>query len=901
MATNVINSIITYPGDGSQYSISCELDPDTGVITFSGFNLATGKQITATGSSGYEYSVAITKVNQLIALYNTPKYDNNPAKDKQITLATQIIAFIDQSVSLLQSQVPSEANGADSSLPTVIAPAATTATTQATAVAAGIPSAATAAIQSTGSLSGGAAAIAGAGTSITSTISGVAGKISGSIGGALAGVVGAKTNSGTKKNAALAQVGSSIILPASTTIIPNPMHQFASWTYAISLWWLDVTDLNTMTGNADVGFGVNYTLSNKSYVIAEDSGLYPTRRLPTQNGLNYNIQDMEFESVVGLNSKSKSSNMTTGTMTIIEPLGMTFLDSLVKFSRQPDGTYRPHTAQPYMIQIDFVGYDDNGNLAPLDQLNIYRKRFPIIIRGMKIESTKGGSEYRLDYTTTNAEPSGSYEYSTTPKDITVIAGTVADFFDASKNSSFVGQLNQYWLNEKINQKTVQFADSIVILLDQKIASSNIVYTNMSIGQSDPNSSVIDLTKSSFVIPKGTQITEVINKVMIQSDYISSQLNKITLNTPEITNDDIIKEQTKLLNVFKIVKGVKYSGATSSGVTKDAAFDSIRNTYAKVWQYSVIQNTVYNASNPAAPQASDSTPYTVKSYNYSYTGKNIDVLDLKLNFDSTFFNVVNTYTNEVAASQTTSQTAKINAATNSANPPLTLPQLGALGLFKSALGMPNLTPQRYKPIIGDQRDNIGMNIIANPQAQKTSSVMRSIYSNDIGSSMQSITGMQIVGDPTLIKQDDILYTPTPGITTNYNNKIPQSSFAQKYGHIRMDDGDLIASVTVNTVTDYDLDTTNAGLMSPAIGTGVSLFSGQYVIKTIKNMFNQGMFTQAISMVRLTNDLIAQNANTVSTNSRPSVITNNGVTSVIGDIAIPTNLRPTLINDPRRLDQ
>jgi len=700
------------------------------------------------------------------------------------------------------------------------------------------------------------APIAGAANSaLSSGVTALAGSVSGPIGGALAGALSGALSGGLSGglNGALSGalaglLGSVIKAPVAGSAIPNPMHQYASWTYATSLWWLDINDYNALIDSGDAGTGTTTPLLN-SYVIAEDSGLYPDRRLPTQRGLNYNIQTIDFNTVVGLNSTSKSSNMTDGTLTIAEPYGVTLLDTLVKADTvlNPSGKSN-YLQQPYMLQIDFVGYDDAGNQVPASQTSIYRKRFPINIREFKIQVSNRGAEYALAFTAAGHEAHAD-EVAKIPKNITVTAKTVGEFFDATLPNSFTSQLNKF-LQQEVTDKKAESAHSYKFDIDSSIASSKIVYDKqMSLSQANPNASSIDLSTGNFSIASGTSIQEIINKVLIQSDYLIGQLG---LDLQSSTPDQVQTSMTQVLNTYKTVVQTTYAGTSAAGVTTNGVFDSIRNIYPKVYTYNIHQYSVYDAKHPAAPLLTDSRPYTSKAYSYIYTGHNIDILDLNIHFDATFFTAVNAYTSSVAATQ---PTASIGLDTVLASGPaisLSSALMGALNLIPNFGSIQNLTPLRYKNIVNDQRDNTGMNIIANPAAQTTANLMRSVYS-ELQGDMQNLE-LTIVGDPTLLKQDDWLYSPSPTTSTNWLAEISQSDFAQQYGHIKMDNGDLIASVTINTPVDIDIDQTNKGLMTPTIGTVPSLFSGQYIIKTIKNTFTGGTFTQVLSMIRLSNDAL-----------------------------------------------
>ena len=647
------------------------------------------------------------------------------------------------------------------------------------------------------------------------------------------------------------------------------MHKFASWTYCWSLWWLDITDYNAITSFADVGPGVTYPLSSDSYVVAEDSGLYPDRRLPTQLGLNYNIQNVELTTVVGHNSSSKSSNLLTGSMTILEPYGVTFMDGLIEAAYiKRNGQNYLH--QPYMLQLDFKGFDDAGNPIPEAEIAKYRKRFPINLLGIKVNVSAKGAEYKIDFTPIGHQ--GFKERATTPKDINVTAATVGEFF-----TKFSEDLNNFWKIE-VGTSREQYGDTIKFDLDPAIKQSSIIYSNqMSLLQANPVGAGIDLSRGNFSIPKGTQIVEVINKILYQSTYLQAQLglNQESLaNAAGAAKDDIFRQYvqtslTQIFNTFKTTSQVIYAGADKSGTLTNEAFDNKRNRYPIAITYCVQQYPeVTGVNHPAGPLFTDSRPYISKTYNYLYTGKNVDILDLKIKFDTTWYTAVSTYTREYASTTPTVDT-NVDSKISLFGVTLLSPQLlGATGY--GFAGVRNLTPLQYKSVLLDSRDTTGMNILNNPGSQTVASVMRSIYSRPQGDMVT--VDLQIVGDPTLIKQDDWLYVPSPSTGTKYHSwdSQGQSAFAKENGHVRFDAGPVVVSLTVNTPLDIDTDWGDQGLAFPQPNTLPSLFSGLYKILIIKNTFNGGKFEQTLKLVRHSqSDYITNSTPAVSSNSRDTV--------------------------------
>jgi hypothetical protein len=622
--------------------------------------------------------------------------------------------------------------------------------------------------------------------------------------------------------------------PKKTQVHENPLHRFASYGYVWSLWYLSLDDFTNLNACIDVDSALNYKLSKNSYVIAQDSGVYPKQRQPNTLGLNYHIQDVQFDTVIAPNRVSRSSNMIQGGMTIIEPYGVTFVDNLVAASF--DGTkYTNYCDRPYLLQLEFRGYDDNGDETTQFYKSIYTKRFPIRITTMKIDVTNRGAEYKLQFT-----PFGSLahaaEFGNTPKNFNVTAGTVKEFFEEFQKQY---RLFQY---EQIVAGNQQEADGLVFDVDDTIGASKIVYEkNVGLDRANPKVKNIDLSKNSFSIPRGTPILDVITRVMAHSDYL---LN-LQLGLEKANKDG---KTTDIFNAFKTLTQVQL---LSESTGQANAFDVRRNAYAKTVTYKLHQYSSWKGNHPALPLYADSIPYTVKRYNYYYTGKNTDIIDLKLNFDQTYHSTVLAFTQAVSATEDTQNTNQnssqlINRSQRrlNLNPAIFTALTPALGL------VPNVTPLRYRLVVGNQNVTTGMNTINRPAAQVGADVIDSLYSSLTAANMVDVQ-MTIVGDPSLIKQDDWLYVPSPNQSTTYCDDQSAAEYADRYGHMRMDRGELIATLNINSPIDLDIDIDNQGLVYPQPQYSQSLFSGQYQIIRIENRFAGGKFEQILHMARIMN--------------------------------------------------
>ena len=625
--------------------------------------------------------------------------------------------------------------------------------------------------------------------------------------------------------------------------VTNPLHKYASWTYNFSLWWLDIADYNNLVDQKSAS--ASTTLLPNSYVLAEQGGIYTDRRLPATYGLNYNIQDVEFTTIIGLNAQSKSTNLTEGKITIIEPYGVSLLDTLISASWDPASqTYQNYNDRPYMLELDFVGWTDEGKV-PDKTIQIFKKRFPIRFTSFKLEITTKGSVYNIGFTAAGHEAYDKHTI-TTPKIFSITAGTVDEFFN---------DLSKQWTAHLVNQVMrgqAEWADEIVFEFPDDIIGKSKITSDKQTSISDANTNMatkLDTSKKTFTIPAGTSIIDIISKALAQSEYLQGQLN--LLNTP--TKQD----QTQVLSAFKTSARVKYQGMNKSGVRAPGVFDVLANRRPKQATFVITPYASWNNNHPRnTTQLADPSVNVSKVYNYTYTGKNIDILDLKVNFDSTYFIPVLGYLNKKASVDATASTARETLA--SAAPDILFGQGFFLKNYPQLFGQTkNPTPLMTRIITNDRNITMGMKNSKTPEAQTTADVVGSLFTRLSGDMMTP--EIRIVGDPTLIKQDDWLYVSNSKDDYNSPTTATQAEYVQKTGHVKMDAGDVVCSLKINSPIDIDTDITNQGGIFPPPGTSPSTFDGYYRILIVRNIFTNGKFEQVLRMTRYANGKIIDEYN------------------------------------------
>ena len=654
------------------------------------------------------------------------------------------------------------------------------------------------------------------------------------------------------------------LTPVPTSLVPNPLNLFSSYTYSISFWWLNTNDhqqLQTISDDVDAVLAWEPT-PGLSFCLAEDSGLYPDRRLPLPYGLNYNITQLDWDTTVSGGADIKSQH-GAGTLRILEADGFTFLDSMLIASALNDstiGTKSSHAMQPYMIQIDFQGYDDSGmQITTANSLMPLRKRLIVQITGIDTSVTTQGSEYTVKFISQPLKAMHT-EYNAMPKEMTIVAGTVNEFFNGPNGLG--AQLNKHYADQ-VTQLKQQYQDGYFFNIDPSIANSSIVNPNstpVTVANPDNNSSV-DLTKVRMTFGTKDTISSIINTVLCHSGFfLDTQLGLYGASAASSAMGP--PSQTDTFNAFKVVPKLEFGTVINGKPVRLNTLDELRGQYPHIITYNIRQYPIYGSiKHPTLPYFADGDPHVLKAYNYIYTGENTDIIKFDLRYNTTFYTNWLAYTQNIpsnSATATTSTAQLLASAPDALITPTSLavfnPQLAAL----SSIKVPG--PFRVKPITDDQRITATGNATNNAAAQKLLDAMHSRYADMI------TVDLHIIGDTTLIQQEGWLFTPSASANSKYNDvSLSQSDFATKYGFVRFISGESPVTLTIKSPFDIDTDWNNTGLTYPDVSQFQSGWSGQYYILTIHHSFQNGAFTQKLKLVKNITDVQSKAAKDSSNNS------------------------------------
>lgn len=444
--------------------------------------------------------------------------------------------------------------------------------------------------------------------------------------------------------------------------IPNPLTDFVSVNH---LWTL--ASLTPGQYNDPASYRNNPAALGDTIVFAS-AGRFDSQRIRTYSGTpEYFVNNFVMQSIIAPNNKTGNSNAMGYTFDVFEPYSMGQLLESMQNAAIKAG-HLSYIGSPFVLRLDMIGYDENGVM-----LNVIKpKFFTIHFTDVKFKVTEAGSNYKI-----KAIPydnlAHSDVYNTAYRDLKLVGGqkgTVEEILKTGERS-LIAALNKIE-QELLTDGRIGVADIYDIEFptdSSDIASGSsgsggsatinpMSVAKMSIGKSggmmsqsdsneiglaslnfnaasggnapfgdpdkvydektgvpDPNKLKIDPKNRSFHFPQETKLTDIINQVIISSDYGQKATD------PKNIVDGMIKwfminVQIELLEM-----------------------DPKIGDYAKKFTFRVVPYLIHQSinTNPnSVPDYEPIKPKICKGYNYIYTGQNTDVIKFDIDVNNLFF-------------------------------------------------------------------------------------------------------------------------------------------------------------------------------------------------------------------------------------------------------------------------
>lgn len=244
---------------------------------------------------------------------------------------------------------------------------------------------------------------------------------------------------------------------------PNPLRQYASYN--------TIFELAVLTHDEELFPDETYRQNPPQLPICRNGG-GATNAVTTffeeQIGgkLEYIIDNVEIEGLVTPNSQTRTTNATNIAFQVTEPLSMGLFLQTLKIAATQAG-HMNYLSAPFLLIIDFMGFDDNGMPIQATEELPLRRFIPIKFTNIEFTVNESGSIYDVQAIPWN-EQALTDQIDQVKTDISISGNTLVEMLQNGPNSLTTVMNGR--LQERANEGQNAEPDEIVITFPQEIAS-----------------------------------------------------------------------------------------------------------------------------------------------------------------------------------------------------------------------------------------------------------------------------------------------------------------------------------------------------------------------------------------------------------------------------------------------
>ena len=639
----------------------------------------------------------------------------------------------------------------------------------------------------------------------------------------------------------------------------NVLNKYRSSNYIFTLAALDTQESNNPESYR------NSTLKN---VVLKSGGVGSAGVAVGPGGFDMFIDNVEIESLIGFNEKGNVSQPSLFKFQVIEPYSVNgFLEAL-KISAQAAG-YPTYTGAWFVLKIQFAGYPDGDGLPEVvPEIDKATRYFVIGLNSVDVTVDERGTLYKCEGfngpESVFGEVQGKLKKSIKmngKKVFTVLYNLTKaindQIKDDDKKTGYTGNdHDEYFIKfptpngsgytggDTLENSNVFGSSDVTdysrnnnyVMPDPaKTTQPNATKAKGS-AQPDPDQNtknpasyqIEPVYGSTGQFPDGTPLLDCVTSVVRDSKYIRDIMKKI-MDDPNSVIDD-----NGMVDYFIVVPQV----INKATINQDA-----KRPYRTI-NYLVLPHKIYYKFIPGfANQNTDNSKlkqYSLREYNYIYTGKNVDLLKFNLHFNLLFFEDA-----PPALGQEQSPPSRDAKSNQNRNKPTR--NSDSVSNTEGS-GVPI---GQYAQTSGPTK--INSNSSAPLQADPYSVMAVEMHKAFINSTGLVNCEIEILGDPYFLVTGGIgNYLPgqgsTPQITTD--------------GEANCIQGQVL--VTLNFRNPIDIGPLSSGgryQFDPQLVP----FSGVYKVTSITSTFKEGVFRQRLVLLRIPGQILDSNASASSPSS------------------------------------
>ena len=573
------------------------------------------------------------------------------------------------------------------------------------------------------------------------------------------------------------------------------------------------------------------------------------------------IENVEIETLMTPSEETNTSMATKIKFDVIEPYSINGFIEALHIAALSAG-YPSYLQASFLLKMEFWGYPDDQDLPEPVKIQDAERYFPFGLTAMEVEVTERGMRYKCSAVPYNERAFGQPNVVKKPIKMkgTNVAEILNDFFkninaqvvDSDKESKDAKGANaghdEYEIKFQDWDPTKGFVDSssgpIPTAKFNEIMKDNALYAMNDPGDtSKPNAYQADGTKqpsaeqqishpesikynakdSAIHFGEGMSITDAIASVIRDSEYVKDILKNIGTKPG-------VPDEYGMLDYF----------LTKIEVTNLDAIDQSTHKPFQKYTYVVSPYKIHISRIPnyGHDKIKEETlkKLSLREYNYIYTGKNIDVLGFKLNFNTLFFEAVpssmankDVVPSSTAAAPNNTPDVKIKSKNDDE--------------YKEASEKDQVpaSPVKTNPV--PVQSPTGGNAAQPKDAY--SMLARNMHEAVVNSKASMLTGdLEILGDPMfLVTGGAGNYKPKPGA----RGKTSMGEANHNYSEVL---------ITVNFRNPIDFQSLEDGGTMYFDPNRVP-FSGVYRVLKAVNTFKDGIFKQKLDILRLPGQILDTN--------------------------------------------
>jgi len=623
--------------------------------------------------------------------------------------------------------------------------------------------------------------------------------------------------------------------------VPNPLFKYASYNVIFTLSALTQAELEDpqtlLKGTAhdiivrSAGIGnPNPTeggLSAENKAILKSDKATKSLRDAQENlrrGRDLYFSKVRMFNLPSLNAQRRLTSVTNIEMDIIEPMGISLLDKIR--GAAANCNYLDHISAPYLLTMEFRGFDEFGKPISEIEQEMLKRKIPIKLVNMKLDVNKGGTTYSVKAVPMNEHGFVNHHIYLRTSGVIKTGNNIQDTMD-----SLAAIMNKQTEDEK-KQQLVEIADTYEIIVDpefanEKPSSERLGMGDIAVGgQSD--------AREAAILRKAGQVKQNDSLLVIMTELMKSlprfqrerSLNNFKAKIEKAGKDS--KPEEMYFDYFFI---------DSSVVPDSSRFDRVRGKHPRKIIYNIVPYKIhaYALVDPGASTGTNFEQFVKKTYNYIFTGDNLDILDLKINYRVAYFqtrlkDIEGKSGSDKFSKESGEQQEDVEREDPSTKDPfreypyIHQSEVGTTTSVTSGINKGNSTEL-------DQR----LDALSNPTADMVS------------------VRMSILGDPAYLGQSQFI--PTTASRGDLASNRKKLAFSQGnrdiwneiYGNYNMGFGDVVIKLNFRSPTDVNEKT---GVYELAKDEQIA-FSGLYRVVQVDNMFEDGKFVQELQLVRFNN--------------------------------------------------